>query len=995
MSRLARGMKLSEVLGLCCFIMLGLAHRASAAESPVLFLHTEFLPYARPIPNPLSTRLFRELVRQSVLIAARDEMGCAVRDESLQEEDPLNATVVHIMPRERGDQEGKWKLKLISAEEGTQWETTFEVPGGGQQRFVEFVRVLDDASRGSFLEGLRASGVTGTKKSSGDQVPPDAEIQSLLDRPDVMAQFTAVRAAHAAISERGESTEWLGVLVRGYANLGLLTRHYWNATPEVFTARAWLYAQRLAATTQARDLALWHRAYAWAWGGMLPPAMADLEAADAAHPAGDGGQTADGSQALPAWVRLTRAYCQFDRDAIQRVTEECPALQAWGAVLRFTIAHFAWNEQQMLADAHDIGKACPAGCLFLGELAVHGSLTQLPMPELPAMPRYFSHEVPRAVAAMPGLPRSVAEVIAKSPQPPTSDEPATDLTWKLESFSPLPMEVARQLRIESAEVTHGEPSWSALAYLLEEEQFLQVWHHLAAVRRDAFRPVAPEAKQLLPLVDHHRYAAYIEGFQYLIRLQSAEVLDAWRTIQIVDPRPGMYYLFYSLSGLTGSSGKNRGEEAFEQASTDLTLHGVTEVLTALVSMGTLQGTNLSEEFIKQTRQVAPQSDRYVHLSILAAATPTREQLSQWESQLQDNPAAWVDLANAYAAIGDRDAVVRCCHKSLGLGPNYRALKTLSQYVLESPDITAWQAEMEAALPTLALERDRLALHGLLAVELSSRGFWQRAQPHAVQCGKSGSAFGLNIASLVSEALAQWDDSEQWMRRLAENHAETHAAWWYFWCERTGRGDLETARRQAEQYLAAGVRLTSRETTEDGMYQLLRGSRQLGLQAFRRVWSLDQRPFYAFLIAQLARSTRDESLRDEMLAAVAESLIDAQGDETPAGRAAQAAATAVLDLLRSGEASPEVLAHINSRLLATTPTLRGEMAYIVGQELAALGQAEQAELYWFRALANPGESDVHGTLAGWELARRRITSRPDQRAFREGEIWPAEPANDPN
>lgn len=987
MSRLARGMKLGRVFGLCCFIMLALAHRASAEEPPVVFLHTEFLPYARPIPNPLSTRLFRELVRQSVLIAARDEMGCAVRDESLQEEDPLNATVVHIMPRERGDQEGKWKFKLISAEEGTQWETTFEVPGGGQQRFVEFVRVLEDASRGSLLEGLRASDVTGTKKSSGDQVPPDAEIQALLDRPDVIAQFTAVRAAHAAISERGESAEWLGVLVRGYANLGLLTRHYWNAAPEVFTARAWLYAQRLAATTQARDLALWHRAYAWAWGGMLPPAMADLEAADAEHPAGDGGRTADVSRALPAWVRLTRAYCQFDRDAIQRVTEECPALQAWGAVLRFTIANFEWNERQMLADAHDIGKACPAGCLFFGELAVHGSLTQLPLAELRAMPRYFAREVPRAVAAMPGLPPSVRQIIEQGLPPNRPDETITDSESGVESFSPLPMATARQLRAESATITCGEPSWSGLAYLLEEEQFLQVWHHLAGVRRDAQRLVAPDAEKLMPLISDHRYAAYIESFRYDFQIQATEVLRGWRTIRIVDPRASMYYMFFSLRGVRDQVGTSRGEEAYSQISTDLTVHGISEVLTALMALGTLQGDYLSETLVKQVQDVAPKSDRHVHLSILAGENPTHEQLAEWETQLHDNPAAWTDLAIRYQVLGDHEGVVRCCQKSMDIAPTYLALETLSHFELQDGDATKWEEKMVAALPSLDLEKDRLALHGLLARQLADRGHWQRALPHAVICGESGSPFGLGIAGTVTEALARWEESERWMRQLAERYAETHATSWYFWCERNGRGDLDAARRLAEKYLAVGVRTTSNEAADDGVYQWVRGSRQLGLQAFRRVWTLDPRPFHAFLVAQLARSSRNESLRSEILEAVA-AIVAKPGDVLdPSQRAANEAALAVLEFLRSANASPEMLHEIDRRLLAAPPTARGEFACIVGLELAALGKTDEAEVYWLRALANPGVSHIHGTLAGWELTKRRITARDDQGAFRDGEIWP--------
>ena len=130
----------------------------------------------------------------------------------------------------------------------------------------------------------------------------------------------------------------------------------------------------------------------------------------------------------------------------------------------------------------------------------------------------------------------------------------------------------------SAEVTSGEPSWSCLANLVEEEQFLQVWHHLASVRSNARSPVAPVAERLLPLIRNHRYAAYVEGYRYDFTIQGTEVIRSWRTIRVVDPRASMYYMLVSLGGVRDPSGKSRGEEAYSQAATDLTVHGLTEVL---------------------------------------------------------------------------------------------------------------------------------------------------------------------------------------------------------------------------------------------------------------------------------------------------------------------------------------------------------------------------------------------------------------------------------
>jgi hypothetical protein len=186
----------------------------SAAEGPrALYLHTEFLPYARPIKNEYATRLTRELFRQAVLIAARDELGRSTRDETLQEEDLPKGNVAHVMPIGRGDAQGKWRLKLISADDGSRWEQNYEFRPGGMQFFSELATKLESETRGSLLEGLRSVGLEGSKPALGSAALPGAEVEALLRQPDCVAQYSVVRAAHQALAEHGETSEWLGVLV--------------------------------------------------------------------------------------------------------------------------------------------------------------------------------------------------------------------------------------------------------------------------------------------------------------------------------------------------------------------------------------------------------------------------------------------------------------------------------------------------------------------------------------------------------------------------------------------------------------------------------------------------------------------------------------------------------------------------------------------------------------------------------------------------------------
>ena len=207
-------------------------------------------------------------------------------------------------------------------------------------------------TRGAFLEGL-CGGPGGAKPAASEPALPGPEVEQLLGQPDCVAQFGAVRAAHEAIAAHGETPEWLGVLVRGYANLALLTQHYWNAAPEVFTARSWLYAQRLAAATGLSEQVLWHRAYAWAWGGALPLALADCEELERRQQLATSAEEKERvASAVPTWGKLIKPYCQCDRPVIRQVIDADPATKSWGVLLRFGLASFC-HQDRWMAQTHE------------------------------------------------------------------------------------------------------------------------------------------------------------------------------------------------------------------------------------------------------------------------------------------------------------------------------------------------------------------------------------------------------------------------------------------------------------------------------------------------------------------------------------------------------------------------------------------------------------------------------------------------------------------
>jgi len=109
----------SSFVGVLAIIVFSQATLTKTLESQtqVLFLHTEFFPYHDVQENCRPHLLGRELIRQAVLLAARDELGVPTFDETLRETLPENVKVIHLFLRERASPDGQWHMSLYAYDE--------------------------------------------------------------------------------------------------------------------------------------------------------------------------------------------------------------------------------------------------------------------------------------------------------------------------------------------------------------------------------------------------------------------------------------------------------------------------------------------------------------------------------------------------------------------------------------------------------------------------------------------------------------------------------------------------------------------------------------------------------------------------------------------------------------------------------------------------------------------------------------------------------------
>jgi len=219
--------------------------------------------------------------------------GLFLRERTLDYEWPVS---LHTC-----DKEGK------GISEKPLWKKAYNTKSIGHGFYAFIAPKLEGDTRDQILEALKVAGFREKQpvRKSTESIALN-DLEKMLDKVDFITQFGAVRLAHQAMATEGETPELLGILTRGYANLGLLTRHHFNATTYVFTARSWLYAQRLMVANKESDLALWHRAYAWALGGTLQHGLTDLDTLQKKLQNGEeGGEDALPEEALPLWTKLS------------------------------------------------------------------------------------------------------------------------------------------------------------------------------------------------------------------------------------------------------------------------------------------------------------------------------------------------------------------------------------------------------------------------------------------------------------------------------------------------------------------------------------------------------------------------------------------------------------------------------------------------------------------------------------------------------------------
>ena len=884
------------------------------------------------LQNTIGGILARELFRQSLLIAARDEMGLATRDELLGDAPaggaggaPQADLITVLRPGAGGASRaiirraGAPSAEVLLAHD----LPASQRPLGELPRLVEAAEVL---SRTGFPAALRKLGLEGRPNPiRGDAGLPPV-VEERLWRLGYTEPFAAVRALHEAIRTGGESHARLAGLVRGYALLGLLTEHHWHPAHKAFKARALVYAQRMVARDPKGYLGLWHRAYAEALLGLHKDALADIaEARERGKAAGD--------PFPPAWADLIEACARCD--LVQMIVPEGP-LAPLSALLRLLALEPSVLTDLGLLAGKEAMALDPECYRTYDAMCRLGELVNNIDPPTAIGPDVFIRTVPARLGALDTLPAIVRAHL---------DQPSVTGTALFEALG----------GAGAPGVDAGEPSWAVLGRLFRETRFVQVYRRLYLLRGPRGVVAGQFLKQERGAVADHPLVLYLESLA-TPKDRAARVLDGLiGHLDVTNVQLRSYDMLRAID--------QTGHPAARVPWT-LALKHVDNTASDLSELVRSTGGRDQSDNALALLEVSPHSDYAKAVLIEKDWERARPHLVEWENGVNNAPVLLAALARRYSEQGRVEDARRVVLRYIQFSPDQWAYELLAGGYKDAGDVGRWQSTLDEFL---AKTEDNGRSHAKVRVQIADDfmglGEWDKAWPYAEAAAGTGIHWALVCAARCAEGRKDWLAAEGYYRQITQSNPGGGWPAWYLFCKRTGHGDAEAAGAFADRVLATGAEgAAATPPAAIGYFYWLRGDPKKAGPYFRKAYDAAPSATTCTPLILIADELGDVATRDEWV----RTLITRYRNQSPNtarifeifGKAAGPDRPDATDL----QAVDQILGKIR------VAAYRGSNEFFVGCYLKNHGKAEEARRHLELALRSTSSHRFMRAIAADRLQR---------------------------
>jgi tetratricopeptide (TPR) repeat protein len=867
----------------------------------------------------------REMVRQATLIAARDELGLATRDEVIDEtragvnereaQGANAAFAVGSLIRDNRSREIICRIDDRRTEVILSHETP--IAPGRNLELTTLLAAAETLSRQTFPGFLKSMGLVGKPNAIKPEAELPVRVENRLASVGFLDVLLAVRELHQAIRTDGESPARLGALARGYALLGVLSEHEWHPAHRAYKARALLYAQRLIARDPDAPWGLWHRAFALALAGRHGDALSDLQAARAkAGPAGKG------APAPPDWLDLIDAYCRFDSARLARA--KGPQTKLAALLRMFTLA-FPRSTAAGLRAARDIVLLQPYCFRAHDIMSSYHGVSTLHQTTLIG-PQGLEHFITVKLPTVDELPQSVKDHLG--------DQPGI-------------LPTAERLDKAGAPGTDaGEPSWAVLGHMLRETRFVQVFRRLHFMKV----PVDAYWNEVHLDVAGHRYRPYLETLA-LAPHDTAESFPLFAgkldLTEIETTESPMNTAVWFLPSERAKAPWN-----IAKAHQD----GTAEIAISLADAQDQDKLPIARDLL----QASPYHPYARNVLIARDWEHVKDQVATWRKEAGDSPALLAALGTHYSATKEYDDAQRALARYIELSPDLWAYRLLAANFKDQSNTQRWQETLDAFLNTV----EDLGLdHAQVRVEIADYYMglkdWDKARPYAEAAAQTWAEWAMNCAARCAEGEKNWERAEAWYSRVTERYANNSWAVWYFFCKRTEKGNLDAARASVEQHIALPVNQADLQAQQYfGCFYWLDGRIDKAKAVFAEAYQKQTSIAAALALAQIADDEKDAARRDALLG----ELITKHRDKAPKTIAISQIFLETI-LAPEGKARPFDVAAVEPIVASIPEESRGNTEFFVGWLLKNHNQPQEARQYlqrcgdspktmiWYRYLAN--------------------------------------------
>lgn len=906
--------------------------------------------------------LVRELVRQSLFLCAQDSFGMIPTDELLRElstpgpagprsDQPadskeINGTTsiaVSVALKESGKESDECVVSmqvLRKTSNGSEEIFAREISSSTGQIIAAVATNAEGWSQNEFIGVLEAGGLkqeaNPDKRSTQPGEGVTKQIEELLKSHNPISQMLALRLLEKQLADEGPSVEVVSAMARSYALLGSLIELNWSSMHKLMKARGLIMAERSVRLWPESALAWQSRGYVRALVGLHELAIADFEEAESLN-----------AESSPDWATAAAAFCRWDDNTLD---ELAAGENRFAPYFRLLAVEIVGTPRESIIAATTMWESdqdCWRAMSALGnatEIGIGHAVTARALPSI--------HE------SLPRLLKQTADLRLELTSQRAPGARQTPLfgqlfgTKKTDSAVDEIKVITRGLRKLPLSRGNGTfpISWQAMSAIIEDSLFQGAVQILGFQRYGLAVDPEDYLEAMRILLEDHPLVSAIDCFH----------LDPDRLNGGFD---ALDSLLSQIRASTGSAsfftyGNDRRFQNLQGAireQRDKVLMDATNPLTRL------QGASNSA-LIRDLTGLAPRCPMVIALRVASDWENCRDLVPEWEKKHPGYTHLYRELARRYEADENIEEAARCYRKVAELTGDPNELVALADYYERLDDWDNRRKVLEESLDLPAVGLEHASAASQIAYGYMERDQWEDALPFAQMAAESYSEWGLQCAAHCYEGLEDWETAEKYKRAISGRYQGSEADW-YFWCRRTGRGDVEAAKGLAERALNESVEQASYWTVYQKALMLkLEGDTKEAYRLLRELAGRHHNPNDQFLAAVWASDLGLVDERNELLGHVFNEF---------ARDGSSLVARLVLKALHGDAEIPgdEVLTFcLLTSTWEGTPTAT---AFFIAESLRMLGKPDRAVKWYQLCCSSPVDKKKYAVLAGGRLVELGI------------------------